>query len=65
MSVVTTIKDKCKACYESGVGKEVLARAVYMMSRRSHEPFIAINCAALPEHLIESELFGYEDGAKR
>jgi transcriptional regulator with PAS, ATPase and Fis domain len=48
---------------ESGVGKEVLARAVHMVSQRSEEPFIAINCAALPEHLIESELFGYEEGA--
>jgi transcriptional regulator with PAS, ATPase and Fis domain len=48
---------------ESGVGKEVLARAVHMVSQRSQEPFMAINCAALPEHLIESELFGYEEGA--
>ncbi|MFZ5649190.1 MAG: sigma 54-interacting transcriptional regulator [Bacillota bacterium] len=48
---------------ESGVGKEVLARAVHMVSQRGQEPFIAINCAALPENLIESELFGYEEGA--
>jgi len=48
---------------ESGVGKEVFARTVHMLSRRCHDPFIAINCAALPEQLLESELFGYEEGA--
>ena len=47
---------------ESGTGKEVFARAVHHASPRSKSPFIAINCAAMPESLIESELFGYEEG---
>jgi two-component system, NtrC family, response regulator AtoC len=48
---------------ESGTGKELIAQALYHHSRRKEKPFIAINCAAIPETLFESELFGYERGA--
>src|SRR5690606_32711146 len=53
----------CTLLGESGTGKEVMARAIHQISPRRNKRFVAINCGAVPETLIESELFGYEKGA--
>lgn len=66
LEVVTRIAENDSTVYihgESGTGKEVIARAIHLASSRRDNPFVAVNCAALPETLLESELFGHEKGA--
>jgi DNA-binding NtrC family response regulator len=66
LSTIENIKNSVEPVLitgESGVGKEVIARHIYNQSSRLNENFVAINCAALPPNLLESELFGYEKGA--
>ncbi|MGG3931505.1 sigma 54-interacting transcriptional regulator [Schinkia azotoformans] len=48
---------------ESGTGKEIIAHSIHQLSGRSEKTFVKVNCGSIPEHLIESELFGYEEGA--
>ena len=54
---------KVLICGESGVGKDIVARLIHYKSRRENRPFVSVNCAAIPETLIETELFGYVEGA--
>ena len=66
LDIVSRIADTESTIYlqgESGTGKELIAKAVYLASSRRDKPFVAVNCAALPEPLLESELFGHEKGS--
>ena len=66
LDVVARIADTESTIYlhgESGTGKELIAKAIYLASSRRDKPFVAVNCAALPEPLLESELFGHEKGS--
>jgi two-component system, NtrC family, response regulator GlrR len=66
LEIVSRIADNDSTVYiqgESGTGKELIAKAIHVASKRKDEPFIALNCAAIPETLLESKLFGHEKGA--
>ena len=66
LEIVSRIADNDSTVYiqgESGTGKELIAKAIHLASKRKEEPFIALNCAAIPETLLESKLFGHEKGA--
>jgi two-component system, NtrC family, response regulator GlrR len=66
LEIVSRIAENDSTVYiqgESGTGKELIAKAIHLASKRKEEPFIALNCAAIPETLLESKLFGHEKGA--